>query len=31
MFNPLLDKLYGIILERKLSILLESEDKWAKG
>lgn len=31
MISPLLAKLYGIILERKLSIWLESEGKWAKG
>jgi len=31
MINPLLDKLYGIILERKLSVWLESEGKQAKG
>lgn len=31
MISPLLAKLYGIILERKLSIWLESEGKQAKG
>ena len=31
MINPLLAKLYGIILENKLSIWLESEGKRAKG
>ena len=31
MINPLLAKLYGIILERKLSIWLESEGKRVKG
>ena len=31
MIIPLLAKLYGIILEKKLSIWLESEGKWAKG
>ena len=31
MISPLLAKLYGIILERKLSIWLESEGKRAKG
>jgi len=31
MINPLLAKLYGSTLEKKLSIWLESEGKWAKG
>ena len=31
MISPLLAKLYGIILENKLSIWLESEGKQAKG
>ena len=31
MINPLLVKLYGIILEKKLSIWLKSEGKRAKG
>ena len=31
MISPLLAKLYGIILEKKLSIWLESEGKQAKG
>ena len=31
MLSPLLAKLYGIILERKISIWLESEGKWDKG
>lgn len=31
MMSPLLAKLYGIILERKLSIWHESEGKWANG
>ena len=31
MINPLLAKLYGIILEKKLSIWLESEGKRATG
>ena len=31
MISPLLAKLYGIILEKKISIWLESEGKWAKG
>jgi len=31
MIGPLLAKLYVIILERRLSIWLESEGKWAKG
>ena len=31
MISPLLAKLYGIILEKKLNIWLENEGKWAKG
>ena len=31
MISPLLAKLYGLILEKKISIWLESEGKWAKG
>ena len=31
MISPLLAKLYGIILEKKINIWLESEGKWAKG
>ena len=31
MIIPLLAILYGIILEKKISIWLESEGKWAKG
>ena len=31
MISPLLAKLYGIILEKKISIWLESEGKRAKG
>jgi len=31
MISPLSTKLYGSILEKKLSIWLESEGKWAKG
>ena len=31
MISPLLAKLYGIILEKKINIWIESEGKWAKG
>ena len=31
MIGPLLAKLYGIILEKKLNGWLEMEGKWAKG
>ena len=31
MISPLLARLYGIILEKKLNIWLENEGKWAKG